>query len=49
MEQKSILKIKIWESDAEIIEFCEMILSEQNRYQPERVFEAKEILNNLKK
>jgi|GEM_PF-4008429 len=34
--------------DAVIIRHCEHIISHSERYMPERVFEAKEILNNKK-
>jgi len=42
----SIKNIKNWESKQDIIEFCEHIILHSERYESERVFEAKEILNN---
>lgn len=42
-----IKKIKKWNSEKEIIEFCKHILSHQERYEKSRIFEAKEVLNNL--
>lgn len=41
-----IKSIKNW-TNAELIEFCRHIISHSERYESERVFEAKEILNNL--
>ena len=43
-----IIHIKGWESDAKLTEFCEHIISHSDRYERERVFEAKTVLNNLK-
>ena len=44
----SIMNVKRWENDYELIEFCNHIISHSERFVSERVFEAKEILNNLK-
>lgn len=41
-----IKKIKKWKNN-ELKEFCEHIISHRERYCKERIFEAKEILNNL--
>ena len=43
----SIKNIKKWKSDEELREFCEHIVSHSERYTAERIFEAKEIFNNL--
>ncbi len=41
----SIKKIKNWASKKEMLEFCDHIISHQERYSKERVFEAKELSN----
>ena len=41
-----ILKIKKFKTIKEVIEFCNHILSHKERYEDERVFEARELLNN---
>lgn len=41
-----IKHIKKWTS-TELQEFCKHIVDHKERYEPERVFEAKEILNEL--
>ncbi len=46
-----IVQLNDWKKlggNTAIIEFCEHIISHAERYVPERVFEAKELLNNLK-
>jgi hypothetical protein len=40
-----IKHIKKWNSQSELLEFCEHIVSHSERYEKERVFEAKEIIN----
>ena len=39
--------IKKWKSNEEIKEHCKHIISHSYRYEKERVFEAKELLNYL--
>lgn len=49
---KTVIPIKNiteFKNDEELKDFCEHIVSHSERYEKERVFEAKEILNNLKK
>lgn len=46
-----IKRITNWEKiggNIALLEFCEHIVSHSERYVAERVFEAKEIINNLK-
>lgn len=46
-----IKKLNNWKKlggDKALLSFCEHIISHSERYIPERVFEAKEIVNNLK-
>lgn len=42
-----IKNIKKWENNNELIEFCQHIIDHFWRYEKERIFEAKEIINNL--
>lgn len=42
-----IKHIKKWTSENELLEHCKHIISHSERYEKERVFEAKQILNNL--
>jgi hypothetical protein len=44
MQLKTIRNMKIWKTDADMLEYCEHILKHTERYIPERVFEAKNIL-----
>jgi hypothetical protein len=39
-----IKQIKIRESDEKMLEYCQHIIDHQERYEPDRVFEAKNIL-----
>lgn len=46
-----IKNLNDWEKlggDKALLSFCEHIISHSERYIPERVFEAKEITNNIK-
>lgn len=43
-----IKNIRKWTSEQELKDFCEHIISHSERYFASRVFEAKEILKNLK-
>lgn len=43
-----IENIKNWKNDQEIIEHCNHIISHSERYEKERVFEAKTLLQRLK-
>lgn len=45
---KYITNWSILGGDIAIIKHCEHIISHSERYEKERVFEAKELLNNLK-
>ena len=45
---KSVIAIEYirkWSSTDEIVEFCKHIISHSERYEKERVFEAKSVLN----
>lgn len=44
----AIENIKDWENNEEIIEHCNHIISHSERYEKERVFEAKTLLQRLK-
>ena len=44
-----IRKIKKWQTDEELIEHCKHIITHRDVYSPSRVFEAKEIINNLRR
>jgi len=43
-----IIRIKKWKNNNEIIEFCNHIISHSERYEKERVFESKQLLDNLR-
>lgn len=45
----SIRQIKIRESDEKMLEYCQHIIDHQERYEAERIFEAKNILQYTKK
>jgi len=44
----AIENIKNWKNKQEIIEHCNHIISHSERYEKERVFEAKTLLQRLK-
>lgn len=44
-----IKHIKQWADEQELIEHCEHILSHEERYEKTRVFEAKTLLQSLKR
>lgn len=43
-----IEQIKVWSNENELFEFCHHIVEHRERYEPERVFEAKSILTRKK-